>query len=330
MEKLGEKRVETTKEKPLKYYDFFYKYYLVIVLIWNIIALGINLKGVENISNAEAWSIPIGMLMSTAIIGNIVKILIPIKLRDELQLKTILGYRLVLFFLIFDYIFRITFSSLNACVDNHNETIGYIGLYVVIYLLLYSIWYIPNLVFFIKRKHLFVDRKVTSKTKKKAVEIKKDIAESNEVLQDAEDRVTEIKNEDIKRVTTKKGNKRGLFANKWRILGMVSIVVNVCLIGSLVFVYVDDRQDIDDLNDTVKSLKKSKTDVEAQNSKLINENWNMRSKVNLFDKHVVIVPENTRVYHRYDCIYCDKSSFLIFNDENAKAMGYRACSHCMK
>lgn len=152
----------------------------------------------------------------------------------------------------------------------------------------------------------------------------------DEVLQDTSDRITEIKSEDIKHATTKKANKRGLFANKWRILGMVSIVVNVCLIGSLVFVYLDDRQDIDDLNDTVKALKKSKSDVEARNSKLINENWNMRSKVNFFDEHVVIVPNNTRVYHRYDCFYCDKSSFLIFNDENAKAMGYRACSHCMK
>lgn len=328
MEKLGEKRVETTKEMPMKYYDFFHKVYLIIVIVFNIVIVGLNFTRLQNSENLNVF-----LLLSIAI-SICFYIILPGKLKEELELKSSLGFKLVMTFLIFGYAYS-TLIDLPILIYFNVYDFSFFSILVgcftwMVWFCIYSIWYIPNLVYFAKRKHLFVDRKVASKTKKKAVEIKKDIVESNEVLQDTSDRITEIKSEDIKHATTKKANKRGLFANKWRILGMVSIVVNVCLIGSLVFVYIDDRQDIDDLNDTVKSLKNNKSYAEIRYSELLNENANMRSKVNFFDEHVVIVPNNTRVYHRYDCIYCDKSSFLIFNDENAKAMGYRACSHCMK
>lgn len=54
-------------------------------------------------------------------------------------------------------------------------------------------------------------------------------------------------------------------------------------------------------------------------------------KVKFMDDHVVIVPEYTNIYHKYECQYLDLTNGgYIFNPENAEAQGYKACKHCNK
>lgn len=73
------------------------------------------------------------------------------------------------------------------------------------------------------------------------------------------------------------------------------------------------------------SEKVAKSDAKYY-KKIYNEQLD---KINFMDKYIVIVPDNTTIYHRYDCEYLDtSSSFLAFNIDNAKAQGYTACKHC--
>lgn len=56
----------------------------------------------------------------------------------------------------------------------------------------------------------------------------------------------------------------------------------------------------------------------------------MSDKIAFYDWAAVIVPDNgSRKYHKYGCSHLDLSDgYWIFNVENAKYQGYKACSHC--
>ena len=88
-------------------------------------------------------------------------------------------------------------------------------------------------------------------------------------------------------------------------------------------------EEINFLQSKVDSLeiseKVAKNDAE-QYKKIYNEQLD---KINFMNKYIVIVPDNTTIYHRYNCKYLDSSSnFLAFNIDNAKAQGYTPCKHC--
>lgn len=310
MEKLENQGVNTEKEKSMKYCNFFYKIFLVLVLIWNIFALSFNLKDVGNISNDKMWNVPLIIFVVTVVIGNIFNILIAIKLKDELELKTRLGYKLVLVFFIFNYIYRIVISTLKLYTNNIIE-IKDIEMYIAIYFILYSFWYIPNLIYFSKRKEVFInDKHLKNNTKsiKKSSQIPNNIEKVN-----------------VESEKDTKANKQ-VINKKWKIGTIVLIITNIVTAGVLTYECMKNfkhNEVVEELQQVVKVTKKERDEYS-------NKYKNVLDKVEFFNKYIVIVTEYTKIYHKYDCLYCDKSSFYIFVIDDAKSNGYKPCSHCIK
>lgn len=77
--------------------------------------------------------------------------------------------------------------------------------------------------------------------------------------------------------------------------------------------------------------KKNYTDLKVKNYEYYKQIEENTKKLDFLDSWVVIVPNNTRIYHKYGCEYLDLSdSILVFNPENAKGQGFVPCSHCIK
>lgn len=136
-------------EISMKYYNIFTKYILVIIVIVNIIGTLIN---VSYIQNTQDYSIGIFVIASL-----IIRIIIPIQLKDKLTLRKKTGYKLVIIYLVLDYIYSIIFSLRNIYVNNPIFFDEELNIYIIIASILYGIWYIPNLIYFIKRKNIFED-----------------------------------------------------------------------------------------------------------------------------------------------------------------------------
>ncbi len=136
-------------EISMKYYNIFTKYILAIIVIVNIIGTLIN---VSYIQNTQDYSIGIFVIASL-----IIRIIIPIQLKDKLTLRKKTGYKLVIIYLVLDYIYSIIFSLRNIYVNNPIFFDEELNIYIIIASILYGIWYIPNLIYFIKRKNIFED-----------------------------------------------------------------------------------------------------------------------------------------------------------------------------
>lgn len=134
-------------EISMKYYNIFNKYILVITVIINIIGTLIN---VSYIQNTQDYSIGIFIIASL-----IIRIIIPIQLKDKLALREEIGYKLVIIYLALDYIYSIIFSLRNIYVNDPIFFAEELNIYTIMYSILYGIWFIPNLIYFIKRKSIF-------------------------------------------------------------------------------------------------------------------------------------------------------------------------------
>lgn len=52
------------------------------------------------------------------------------------------------------------------------------------------------------------------------------------------------------------------------------------------------------------------------------------AKTVFMDDYVVIIGDSNNKYHKYGCEDLDLTEFLVYNIENAKYQGHRACSKC--
>lgn len=129
---------------------------------------------------------------------------------------------------------------------------------------------------------------------------------------------------------------------------VVFLVFN--LVSSLAAQKDAAQAQVDDLNARITELEEKVAEQERQiNVYKRNESSylgqlaskddtieNLREKNNLmsyeiefYDMHVVFIGDDgTKKYHNYSCEYLDLSHFWAYNTENAKAQGYKPCSHC--
>ena len=140
---------EIEKKQGMKYFDFFWKYYLVFIIILNIVLLYtryINIKEYE--------AIDASLLYLEIIINLAIYILIPIPLREQMEKRTGTGFILLIGFLTADYIWRVITTTATTYFSYPQEDLG---LMLIITILIYAIWYVPNFIYFIKRRKLFVN-----------------------------------------------------------------------------------------------------------------------------------------------------------------------------
>ena len=185
------------------------------------------------------------------------------------------------------------------------------------------VWIFPNYIYFSKRERYF---------DKKNDELDLDIdtvKEQNEAV--------DIKNEEIKKDTSTtligsihENTKNLKIDNKFITCLILIIVETITIIILGIFLFKEksasDNQmaKIVSLNSEIKEQRSSASLYKT----LYNE---QKDKVKFMDDHVVIVPEYTNIYHKYECQYLDLTNGgYIFNPENAKAQGYKACKHCNK
>ena len=126
------------------------------------------------------------------------------------------------------------------------------------------------------------------------------------------------------------------FSRGFVVISFIIIIFLTGIIDFFVYLYFKDRYE---------ELQTENINLTTQNNNQlnkINQLWSRNkeyekqileneNKVNFMDKHVVIVPANTNIFHKYDCQYLDISNGgLVYNPENAKSEGYVPCSRCIK
>lgn len=141
----------------------------------------------------------------------------------------------------------------------------------------------------------------------------------------------------------KNTNNLPYFSKKFVIIFVLILIIIAVLTNFYIYSYFNEQyallqrenenysKKINELQEQYDDIEKQYDDVKNEKWKLYLENQKNQAKINFVDNYVVIVPANTRIYHRYDCEYLDKTgSGLIFNIENAKGQGFIACKHCIK
>lgn len=222
--------------------------------------------------------------------------------------------------------------------------------YILVLFIWGLIWVLPNGIYFEKRKNYFNnDIKLNSKdTELKKQEHASKQESWDEYLNDkfkAEGTRTFFKNQSSTSITEteqssnikdttilskhmKKNNKNTII-----ILIIALIIVAITTIV-LLFYTLNLKQTFEkekNANEyTIQSLKSDMTKIKESEKKYYNLYSETKKKSNFMDDYIVIVPTNTYVFHKYGCQYLDISSFLAFNIENAKGLGYVACKHCVK
>lgn len=132
---------------PLKWFNFFYKIYLPIVIILNFIFV---IPQVSQIIETENYNF---INISYIILSIILYIIIPFLAYLKVEKLKETGYRLILIFLMCDYICKVFFTSATTTVNYG----GNIFIYIALCTLIYAIWFVPNIVYFIKRRNYFLN-----------------------------------------------------------------------------------------------------------------------------------------------------------------------------
>lgn len=127
----------------MKYYNFFKKWYLPFVVIINFLIIISNLLNFEDMD-----------LVVLLMINVILYVALPIKLVSVLEKKEKFGFFLLMSFFILDYIVKVIFGTIN-CFEADPENRFFI--YVSTLIGTYGIWFVPNIIYFAKRRYLFIN-----------------------------------------------------------------------------------------------------------------------------------------------------------------------------
>lgn len=131
-----------TKKLGMKYFDFYSKFYLSFIII-------INMLGFFSFSEIKEWNI---YTYAMLIIDVILYILLPINLLINLQKKTKFIYQLLLAFLLLDYLYKAITLSFTTYINYPKSSLIE---YILISIAMLGVWFIPNLIYFIKRRNIF-------------------------------------------------------------------------------------------------------------------------------------------------------------------------------
>ena len=151
---------------------------------------------------------------------------------------------------------------------------------------------------------------------------------------------------------TKKCTKCGkqYFRNPLKEIPLFAIVLAIILCVTLGFFsnsIKQKQQEIDDLlakvsdlestiesrNKTIKEYEKQIAAKNERAARIISENQAMEDKCDFIDKYVVFVcNDNSRLYHKYDCLsfQISNSTFWAYNTEAARGKGFKPCSKCFE
>lgn len=111
-------------------------------------------------------------------------------------------------------------------------------------------------------------------------------------------------------------------------IGIALVLVSIFLAISIIF----NVWQIEVNKVYKETLKEQELSLSGLQSDLIQMKVEYEAELSLYHEHVVCVPDGGSSYHKYGCSYLmlfDKSDFLIFSVDGAKAAGYYACPHCM-
>lgn len=126
---------------------------------------------------------------------------------------------------------------------------------------------------------------------------------------------------------------------------MILGVVCALLVGLNIFQYMKTdslKGELEQATSTIsareKAISSQERTISAQKSQITGlkedvtyyrELWyDSFEETKFMDDYVVIVGDNNNRYHKYGCEDLDLSYFYVYNIDNAKAQGYRACSKC--
>lgn len=132
------------KDLGMKYFNFFSKFYLSFIIIINILTL-------FSFSGMKEWNI---YTYSILIIDIALYIIIPIKLLNDLPKKTRFIYILLISFILIDYLYKVITVSFTTYINYPNSSLIE---YALISIFMLGIWFIPNIIYFIKRKDVFIN-----------------------------------------------------------------------------------------------------------------------------------------------------------------------------
>ena len=130
---------------PLKWFNFFCKIYLPIIIILNFI---FGLPSIAQIVESENYNF---YNVSYVVLYISLYIIIPLSAYLKVEKNKETGYRFIVLFLICDYVCKVLFTSATTTVNYGGNIFTYIALCTLIY----AIWFVPNIVYFIKRRNYF-------------------------------------------------------------------------------------------------------------------------------------------------------------------------------
>ena len=185
------------------------------------------------------------------------------------------------------------------------------------------VWIFPNYIYFSKREKYF---------DKKNDELNLNIDKIKE-----QNKIVDVKNEKIKKDASTTSiepiheNTKNLKIDNKFITCLILIIVETITIIILGIFLFKEKSISDNQMARIVSLN-SEIKEQSSSTSLYKTLYNeQKDKVKFMDNHVVIVPEYTNIYHKYECQYLDLTNGgYIFNPENAEAQGYKACKHCNK
>lgn len=138
---------------------------------------------------------------------------------------------------------------------------------------------------------------------------------------------TETNDNKNKKVTNNKNYKVTL-------ISLITVLIFITIAFVILIVYILNLKntlsfkntEINNLNARIKNLDEKISNYDDY----YDDYEELKEESDFMEEFVVIVPENTSIYHKYGCKYLDLTSFLVFNIDNAKEQGYKPCSHCIK
>lgn len=145
----GEQLHEKEAKMSLKWFGFFSKVYLPIIIFFNIIII---IPQISNIIEINYFDMPSVLII---ILNIILYIIIPIFIYSKLSNSEQIGITMLITFLCLDYFVKCLLTP--AYITTQYSENFFI--YFILTAIIYSFWFVPNIIYFFKRRNLFIEEK---------------------------------------------------------------------------------------------------------------------------------------------------------------------------
>lgn len=136
---------KNNKTFSMKWYNFFNRIVLPIITIINLFFICLSINSIINNFNFAS--------LFFALIEIALYIIIPIVLYDKMISFNKTGFALLMIYFVIDYLLKTITTSIDACVRIND--FSQFTIYFIFASLIYAIWFLPNIIYFYKRKSLF-------------------------------------------------------------------------------------------------------------------------------------------------------------------------------